>query len=79
LCADVFDQVNIDENPAPADLRARNFPGACLLLQRYWMDVQESSGGLQIERIHDARYLRVGRNNALAIRIPMKRPCDANA
>jgi len=48
----VFDQVNVDEHPALADLRARNLAGADLLLQRYRMNVQEGSGGLQIERVH---------------------------
>jgi len=50
----VFDQVNIDEHPALANLRPGDLSGAGLLLQRYWMDVQEGGGGLQIERVHGA-------------------------
>jgi hypothetical protein len=45
----VFDQVNVDEHPALADLSTRNFTGASLLLQRHWVNVQESGSGLQIE------------------------------
>jgi hypothetical protein len=52
LCADVFDEVNVDEHPALTDLGARNLAGARLLLQRDRMDVQERRGGLQIEGIH---------------------------
>jgi len=35
----VLDEVNVDEYPTLADLRARNLAGARLLLQRHWMDV----------------------------------------
>jgi hypothetical protein len=52
LCADVLDQVNVDEHPALADLRTWNFASARFLLQRYRMNVQERGGGLQIERVH---------------------------
>jgi len=55
LCADVLDEVNVDEHPAFADLRAGNLSSARLFLQRHRMDVQERGGGLQIERVH-ARY-----------------------
>jgi hypothetical protein len=48
----VLDQVNVDEHPAFADLRARNLAGACLLLERYRMNVQKCGSGLQIERVH---------------------------
>lgn len=48
----MLDQVNVDENPAFADLGAGNLAGAGLLLERHWMDVQERSGGLEIERVH---------------------------
>jgi hypothetical protein len=48
----VFDQVNVDEHPALADLRTRNLAGAGLLLQRHWVNVQECGSGLQIERVH---------------------------
>jgi len=48
----VFDQVNVHEHPAFADLRAGYFPGASLFLQGHRMDVQERGGGLQIERVH---------------------------
>jgi hypothetical protein len=50
----VFDEVNIHEYPAFADLRAGDFSGASFLLQRHRMDVQEGSRCLQIERIHGA-------------------------
>ena len=55
----MFDEVNIQEHPAFADLRAGYFAGAGFLLQRYRMDVQERGGGLQIERVH-ARILLAG-------------------
>ena len=48
----MFDEVNVDEDPALADLRTGNLAGAGLLLQRHRMDVQERCGGLQIERVH---------------------------
>jgi hypothetical protein len=48
----VFDEVNVDEHPALADLGAGDLAGAGLLLQRHRMDVQERCGGLQIERVH---------------------------
>jgi hypothetical protein len=48
----VFDEVNVDEDPALADLGARNLARARLLLQRDRMDVEERGGGLQIERVH---------------------------
>jgi hypothetical protein len=54
----VLDQVNVDEHPALADLRARNLASASLFLQRYRMNVQERGGGSQIERVH-ARILLV--------------------
>jgi len=52
LCADVFDEVNVDEHPALADLGAGDLAGAGLLLQRHRMNVQKRSSGLQIERVH---------------------------
>jgi hypothetical protein len=42
----VFDEVNVDEHPALADLRARYLTGAGLLLQRHRVNVQEGSGSL---------------------------------
>jgi hypothetical protein len=48
----VFDEVNVYEDPALADLRAGDLAGASLLLQRQWMDVQEGGRCLPIERIH---------------------------
>jgi hypothetical protein len=48
----VFDEVNVEEDPALADLGTRNLAGARLLLQRDRMDVEERGGGLQIERVH---------------------------
>jgi len=53
----VLDQVNVDEYPTFADLRARNLAGARFLLKRYRMNVQERGSGLQIERVH-ARTLK---------------------
>jgi hypothetical protein len=52
LCADVLDEVNVDEHPALADLGAGNLAGAGLLLQRHRMKVQKRGSGLQIERVH---------------------------
>jgi hypothetical protein len=54
----VFDEVNVDEHPAPADLRAGNLPGPCFLLQGHRMDVQEGSGSLQIERVDEIEDVR---------------------
>jgi hypothetical protein len=42
----VLDEVNVDEHPALADLRARYFAGASLLLQRHRMDMQERCGSV---------------------------------
>lgn len=60
----MFDQVNVDEHPAFADLGAWYFTGASLLLQRHRMDVQEGGSASQIERVH-ARIRTV--------RVPIKR------
>jgi hypothetical protein len=54
----VFDQVNVDEHPALADLGAGYFSRAGLLLQRHRVNVQKRGSGLQIERVH-ARILLV--------------------
>jgi hypothetical protein len=54
----VFDQVNVDEHPALADLGAGNLAGAGLLLQRHRVNMQKRGSGLQIERVH-ARILLV--------------------
>jgi hypothetical protein len=51
----VFDEVNVDEHPAFADLGARNLTGARFLLERDRMDMQKRGSGLEIERVHDAR------------------------
>jgi hypothetical protein len=48
----VFDEVNVDEDPALADLGAGDLTDTCLFLQRHGMDVQERCSGLQIERVH---------------------------
>ena len=48
----MFDQVNVAEDPAFADLGAWDLAGTCLLLQRDRMDMQERGSGLQIEGIH---------------------------
>lgn len=56
----MLDQVNVDEHPALADLRARNLAGAGLLLQRDRMNVQERGGSLQIERVHARTLLACG-------------------
>jgi hypothetical protein len=42
----VFDEVNVDEYPALADLRTRYLTGAGLLLQRHRVNVQERCGSL---------------------------------
>ena len=48
----MFNQVNVDEHPAPADLGAGDLAGASLLLERHWMHMQEGGRCLQIEGIH---------------------------
>jgi hypothetical protein len=48
----VLDEVNVQKDPALADLRAGNFAGTSLLLKGHWMDVKERGGSLQIERVH---------------------------
>ena len=48
----MFDEVNVDEDPALADLGTRDLACTRLLLQRDWMDMQERCSGLQIERVH---------------------------
>jgi hypothetical protein len=48
----VFDEVNVDEDPALADLGTRDLACTRLLLQRDWMDMQERGSGPQIEGIH---------------------------
>ena len=48
----MFDEVNVDEHPALADLCAGDLAGTGLLLQRHGMDVQERGGGLEIEGVH---------------------------
>ena len=48
----MFDEVNVYEYPALADLGARYLAGASLLLQCHGMNVQERGGGLEIERVH---------------------------
>ncbi|HXL84945.1 MAG TPA: hypothetical protein VN989_12610 [Casimicrobiaceae bacterium] len=55
----MFDQVNVDEHPALADLRARNLASAGFILQRHRVNVQKRGSGLQIERVH-ARILLAG-------------------
>jgi len=42
----VFDQVNVDEHPAFADLGTWNLAGASLLLQRHRMDVKKCGSGM---------------------------------
>jgi hypothetical protein len=61
----VFDQVNVDEHPALADLGTWNLAGAGFLLERHWVDVQERGGGLQIERVHARNLWRVLRRNPI--------------
>ena len=48
----MFDEVNVDEDPALADLGARDLAGAGLLLQRNGVDVQEGSSGFEVQRVH---------------------------
>jgi hypothetical protein len=48
----VFDQVNVHEHPALADLGAGDFPDTRLLLERHRMNMEERGSGLQIERVH---------------------------
>jgi hypothetical protein len=48
----VFNQVNVDEDPALADLGTRDLAGTCLLLQRHRVHMEEGGRCLQIEGIH---------------------------
>ena len=50
----MIDKVNVDKDPAFADLGARDLSAASLLLERHWMNVQQRGGRLQIESIHGA-------------------------
>jgi hypothetical protein len=56
----VFDEVNVDEHPALADLRPGNLAGARLLLQRHRVDVQECRSSLEIERVHGGLVIVAG-------------------
>jgi hypothetical protein len=66
----VFDEVNVDEHPALADLGARNLAGARLLLQRHRMDVQERGGRFEIERVHGEPGWLEPRSNATGLSTP---------
>jgi len=48
----VFDEVNVDEHPALANLRSGYLAGARLLLQRHRVDMQKRRSSLEIERVH---------------------------
>lgn len=50
----MIDKVNVNKDPALADLGARNLAAASLLLQRHRMNVQKRSGRLEIQSIHGA-------------------------
>jgi hypothetical protein len=50
----VRDEVNVDEHPALANLRAGDLASARSFLQRDRVDVQECGGGVQIEGVHGA-------------------------
>jgi len=52
LCADIFEEVNFHEYPGPSDLRPRDLAGACLVLQRDRMNLQERRSFSQGERRH---------------------------
>jgi hypothetical protein len=52
LCAQVVDQVKIEETPRLADLRARHRAGLGHGLQRVRVQAKEVSGGCQVERAH---------------------------
>ena len=58
----MIDKVNVDKDPAFADLGARDFSAARLLLERHRMNVQQRGGSLQIEGIHGAWWLRARRS-----------------
>jgi len=55
LCADVFDQVNLNEDPALADLGSGDFAGPRFLLEGNWMQLEQLGGFLQGERVHSDR------------------------
>ena len=56
----MFDEVNVDEDPALANLRAGYFARARLFLKRDRVDVEEGGGRLQIEGVHNGTDLDDG-------------------
>ena len=52
VCAQIFDQVKFEKNPTLSNLGAGDFSGACLFLQRNWMNLEEIGGLLQGECLH---------------------------
>ena len=52
LCADMLDQVNVEKDPALADLGTGDFTRTGFILQRDRMNLQELGGLEQGERVH---------------------------
>lgn len=48
----MIDKVNVDKDPAFADLRARNLARSRLFLQGHGVDAQERGGFVKIEGLH---------------------------
>jgi hypothetical protein len=53
VCAQPFDQVNIDENPAFPRLGSGDFTRARPPLHRVGVHVQQFGGGVQVEGFHN--------------------------
>ena len=53
----MIDKVNVDKDPALADLRTWNFACACLFLQGHWVDAQERRGFMKIEGLHRLKHV----------------------
>jgi len=49
----MIDKVNVDKDPALANLRAGYFARASLFLERHRVDVEEGGSGLQIKGVHN--------------------------
>ena len=56
----MIDKVNVDKDPALADLRTRDLARASLVLKRDRVDVEEGGGCLQIEGVHNETDLDAG-------------------
>lgn len=54
MCAHVFGEVNVEETPFLADLRAWDFSGLGAGLQGVFVEAEEIGGGFEVEGVHAA-------------------------